>query len=74
MDLVENFARQKREEGRAEGRAEGERGLLLKLVTLKFGTPSDDVQARVAGAALEDVERWAERILTASSLDEMFAS
>lgn len=74
MDLVENFAQQKKEEGRAEGRVEGERGLLLKLVTLKFGAPSDAVEARVAAAALEDVERWAERILTASSLEEMFAS
>lgn len=69
MDLVENFAEQKREEGRAQGR----RALLLKQLTLKFGPPSPAVEARVGAASSEEVERWAERILAAGSLDEVFS-
>lgn len=69
MDLVEHFAQQKKEEGRAEGR----RGLLLKQLTLKFGAPTAEVEARVAEASIEETDRWAERILTAGSLEEVFA-
>lgn len=65
MDLVENFAEQKKEEGR--------RGLLTKLITLKFGALAPDVAARVASASSEEIDRWAERILTAGSIDEVFA-
>jgi len=73
MDLVEQFAQKKKEEGRAEGRAEGRRGLLLKQLTLKFGPPSDAIHARIAEASLEDTDRWAERILTATTLEDVFA-
>jgi len=74
MDLVEQFAQRKKEEGRAEGHAEGRRTLLLKLLTLKFGPPSDAVQARVEAASLEDTDRWAERILTATTIEDVFAT
>ena len=73
MDLVEHFAEQKKEEGRAEGRAEGRRGLLARQLTLKFRAPPREVEARVAAASLDETERWAERILTASTLEEVFA-
>lgn len=68
MDLVEHFAQQKKEEGRVEGR----RGLLVKLLTLKFGPPSAEVEARIAAASLEETDRWAERILTAAAIEEVF--
>ena len=77
MDLVEHFAEQKKEEGRVEGRAEGRRGLLIKQLikqlTLKFRAPLRELEARVATASLDEPERWAERILTASTLEEVFA-
>ena len=69
VDLVEHFAEQKKEEGRAEGR----RGLLARQLTLKFRAPLREVEARVAAASLDETERWAERILTASTLEEVFA-
>ncbi len=74
MDLVEHFAEQKKQEGRAEGRAEGRRELLLELIAAKFGRPSEDVAARLASATPEDLDRWAERLLRASSIEAIFAT
>jgi len=77
MDLVEHFAEQKKEEGRVEGRVEGlvegRRGLLIKLLTLKFGPPSADVEATIAAASVELTDRWAERTLTAATIEEVFS-
>lgn len=58
----------------ARGEAKGEVKTLLKLITLKFGAPSDEVVARVEAASQADLDRWVGRILTASSLDELFAA
>jgi predicted transposase YdaD len=62
------------EEGREEGRAEGQAVLLIRLLTLKFGELTPDVRARVMSSPRAEVERWAERALTATSLDELLAS
>jgi predicted transposase YdaD len=68
-----------REEGRVEGeqkglkkgRTEGERKILVKQLRLRFGELSDEVVARVRAAGPKQLERWAERVLTAPSLDEV---
>ncbi|CAN0556458.1 unnamed protein product, partial [Laminaria digitata] len=60
------------QEGRLEGRLEGEAAALLKLVTLKFGAPSAETEARVRSATKAELDTWVERILTASSLAELF--
>ena len=61
--------------GRAEGRAEGKLGgqaeLLLKLLSLRFGELSSEVRARVAAASLEQLDVYAERVLSAPSLDDV---
>lgn len=57
----------------AEGRAEGERVLLLKQLRLKFGELPVSAQAQVDQANEEQLSLWAERVLTASSLDEVLA-
>lgn len=66
-----------REEGEAKGRAEGEAkgraeilGMLLKL---RFGPPSTATRARLAAATSAQLDTWAARVLTATSLDEVFA-
>ncbi len=53
---------------RAEGRAEG---LLLRLLTARFGGLSSSVVERVERAAVVDIESWGERILTAATLAEV---
>jgi len=54
-------------------RIEGEALVLLKQITLKFGEPSEATLARVESASKDELDRWVERILTASTLDELFA-
>lgn len=63
------FARRHHAEGKAEGKAE----VLLKLLSLKFGEPTTEVRERVQSGSLEELDRWAERVLTAARLEEVFA-
>ncbi|HEU4537626.1 MAG TPA: Rpn family recombination-promoting nuclease/putative transposase [Polyangiaceae bacterium] len=62
-----------RREGEAKGRIEGQAKMLLKLLALRFGSVAEDVATRVRSAPEAQLERWVERVLTAGSLDEVFA-
>jgi predicted transposase/invertase (TIGR01784 family) len=62
-----------RAEGVAEGRAEGVANVLLKLLGLRFGPPSEATRARVEMATLEQLDAWTERVLTAQTVDEALA-
>ncbi len=63
-----------REEGRREGRAEGEvRGraeVLLRLLRVKFGELPEEVLTRVQSASIEQLDTWAEQLLSAASIEE----
>jgi hypothetical protein len=63
-----------REEGRVEGRVEGELSVLSKQLQLKFGALPPATEDRLAHASPEQLERWAERVLTAATIDEVFAA
>ncbi len=74
MTAAEQLIQKGRDESRVaaeqliqKGRAEGARSVLLKLLTLKFGAISDEMEARIASADVAQVERWSERVLTATS-------
>jgi predicted transposase/invertase (TIGR01784 family) len=54
---------------RAEDRAE----TLARLMTLKFGALPDSAQARLQAASAEQLATWIDRVLTATTLDEIFA-
>jgi hypothetical protein len=54
----------------AKGQALGRSAVLLKQLQLKFGPVPDAVTARVQSATIEELDAWAERILSAASLDE----
>jgi hypothetical protein len=60
-------------EGHAEGLAEGLAKVLLKLLGQRFGTISDATRARVETAAIEQLDAWTDRILTAATIDEVLA-
>jgi predicted transposase/invertase (TIGR01784 family) len=62
--------REGRAEGREEGREEGERGLLRRLMLRKFGELPPAALARLEQASEQELARWAEQLLTASSIDE----
>jgi hypothetical protein len=67
-EFQSEFARRYLAQGRVEGRAE----TLLKLLTMKFGALDDTRAKRVRSASLDELELWTERVLIASSLEEIF--
>jgi predicted transposase/invertase (TIGR01784 family) len=60
-------------EGKLEGRLEGEAAILERQLVKRFGPLGDETSARLKGATVEQLERWAERILDAPNLDDVFA-
>jgi len=55
-----------------KGRQEGERVLLRRLLTQRFGPLPDGVEQQLHAATVPDLERWADRVLDAQHLDEVF--
>ncbi len=63
--------RRGRREGRQEGRIEGESRLLRKMIEIKFGAIPGWAEAVLRSADSEQIDRWAESILTAESLETL---
>jgi len=61
-------------EGLLEGRREGEAAVLRRLLEKRFGDLPNPIRERLRNARFDELERWAERLLDVSSLDELFAS
>jgi hypothetical protein len=62
------------EEGRAEGRAEGERRLLLLFGEARLGPPDDVTRSKLeAMTDADEIERFAQRLLTVSTWAELLA-
>jgi Domain of unknown function (DUF4351) len=57
-------------EGRIEGRAE----LLLRLMTRRFGPMPDSYRQRVMDGSQEEHGAWADALLDAKTLDEVFVA
>lgn len=60
------------EVGRQEGVEVGQRRQLQRQLALKFGTLSADITTRVENANSDQLGQWADRILFANTLDEVF--
>lgn len=73
MTAAEKLTNQVREESLKEGRKEGQAELLLRQLSLRFGMLPGSVTQQVQAASDSDLARWAERVITAASLDEVFA-
>lgn len=71
IERVEEWNRELREQGRREGRKEG-RELLLRQLEIKFGQLEAPTRARVLAARPQSLMRWAERLLTAERLADVF--
>lgn len=56
----------------AKGRLEGKAEFLLKQLRLRFGSLPQATRARIEAARPEELDAWAERVLVAKTLDEMF--
>ena len=60
-------------EGKLEGKLEGESTLLERQLMKRFGAISDNTRIRLKAATADQLESWAERILDAQTLAEVFS-
>jgi hypothetical protein len=58
-------------QGREEGREEGTRSVLERQLVAKFGALPAAARARLAAARRAELERWAERLITAATLEDV---
>ena len=57
---------------REQALIEGRRETLLRQLTAKFGAPSEETRSRIqALESAEELDTYLERILTASSIEDM---
>uniref|UniRef100_UPI004057BB17 DUF4351 domain-containing protein n=1 Tax=Candidatus Electrothrix sp. TaxID=2170559 RepID=UPI004057BB17 len=56
-----------------QGRQEGEILLLLRLLSKRFGELPSWAEERLRQASFAMLETWSERVLTASTLEEVFS-
>ena len=61
-------------EGRDEGRAEGGRTVLERLLRRRFGRLPPEAAERLHQAPSAELETWADNVLDAETLDEVFRS
>ena len=60
--------------GMRQGRVEGERVVLERQLRRRFGPLSPAIAQRLHGASAADLETWAENVLDADTLDDVFDS
>lgn len=68
------IAEELRAEGKAEGEAKARFHALKKLMTLKFGPLSAEHATRIEATTEQQLDLYIERILTATTAAEVFAS
>ena len=69
MTIADELIAEGMEKGLAKGLARGKADLLLRLLERRFGVPSDALAARVRTADSATLDRWAERVLFAESIE-----
>ncbi len=62
------------QQGVNRGRVEGERALLRRQLRRRFGPLSTETVERVDQASARELEAWADNVLDAGTLDEVFDS
>jgi hypothetical protein len=60
-------------EGKLEGEIKGRRILLERLLARRFGPLPDWGRDQLAGATLDQLDRWADRALEADSIQAVLA-
>ena len=74
MRYVTSLERIAIRKGREEGIEQGRVQLLERMLGRRFGQPLPDwVRLRLEGAGVEQLDRWAEALLDAPSLEAVFA-
>lgn len=70
--MVVGRMQQAREAGIQEGMQQGERDLLERLLQRRFGTLTPSVLQKLQRASTTELETWADRVLDAGSLEDVF--
>ena len=73
MTTGQRIRMEARAAGRSEGKTEEAQRMLVRLLHRRFGTDSAEVEARLQGATLEQLEAWVDRIFDAESVEALFA-
>ena len=68
---VQQGIRQGMQQGIREGRQEGELNVLIRQLTRRFGPLDATTTERLKKASTDELERWADNILDARTLDEV---
>lgn len=61
-------------QGMRQGRVEGERAVLERQLRRRFGLPSPEIAERLNQASAAELETWADNVLDAQTLDDVFGS
>nr|VFK58147.1 MAG: protein of unknown function (DUF4351) [Candidatus Kentron sp. TUN] len=61
------------QQGIQQGRLEGEATVLLRQLSRRFHPLPNEISERIHSADPNSIEKWADRILDAKSLDEVFS-
>jgi hypothetical protein len=56
----------------AKGVEQASRAMVARQLRARFGSLSADVEARIAGATIAELDTWVERVVTASRIEEVF--
>ena len=74
-EFIDGLLDQGRAEGEERGRAQGEAAMVLRVLTARGFTVTDDIRQRVQACTdLDQIEAWGDRAATAGSLDEIFTA
>lgn len=60
--------------GETRGALAAKREILHSLVQQKFATSTQEVEARLNEADIEQLDHWSKGVLTASTLEELFVN
>lgn len=71
LTLEEYLLKRGHEQGLEQGREQGQRSLLLKLLGIRFGALPSSVITQVNAAGGTQLDLWAERMLTATTLADV---
>jgi hypothetical protein len=69
--LIEQGIEEGLEQGIQRGVERGVRATLIRQLTLRFGPPTDLIRARIDHATSAELERWTDRVLTATSAEDV---
>lgn len=62
------------DKGLEKGLEQGERKVVLRLLERRFGPLDEQTRAQLDAASAEQLERLADRVLSAATLSEVFAN